>query len=145
MGITEGTLIASFLFIPPRSEVVGCASLRGRIGGCQGSLWLLLQSLALSGPQSSVIPWDNYCHHKSRQTLPGIVPANKEGLCGGVKGLGQMQPTAVPDFVAVFLARQSHSCTLRPGAFQRAEQCARRKREWDLWCLPRCGAKGGAS
>lgn len=77
--------------------------------GVKETFGLLLQSLALSGPQNSVIPWDNYCHHKSRQTLQGIVPANKEGLCGGVKGLGQMQPTAVPDFVAVFSARQSHS------------------------------------
>lgn len=110
--------------------------------GVKETFGLLLQSLALSGPQNSVIPWDNYCHHKSRQTLQGIVPANKEGLCGGVKGLGQMQPTAVPDFVAVFSVRQSHSCTLRPGAFQRAEQCTRRKREWDLWrLLPGVGQK----
>lgn len=77
--------------------------------GVKEAFGLLLQSLALSGPQNSVIPWDNYCHHKSRQILQGIVPANKEGLCGGVKGLGQMQPIAVPDFVAVFLAGQSHS------------------------------------
>lgn len=48
VGVTEGTLIASFLFIPPRSEVVGCASLRGRIGGCQGSLWFVT---AKSGPE----------------------------------------------------------------------------------------------